>query len=162
MFVQCTLVKLSSWFTSSWGVLVYSSGLSYSLQWPWWLPNSLHWETRWFSLQRGKRLVALGWFQTLADCKSTTKLVVFRLVINHSSCPCILFSYFAFVSNFIFQLKYNSVFVSMICAAALWCWLLPGMRRACSVLQTHHRRRYNLTQLICRIFWFWEKLIWQY
>ena len=51
--------------------------------------NSLHWKTRWFSLQRGKRLVALGWFQTLADCKSTTKLVVFRLVINHSSCPCI-------------------------------------------------------------------------
>ena len=51
--------------------------------------NSLHWKTRWFSLQRGKRLVALGWFQTLADCKSTTKLVVFRLAINHSSCPCI-------------------------------------------------------------------------
>ena len=129
MFVQCTLVKLSSWFTSSWGVLVYSSGLSYSLQWRYGFQNSLHWETRWFSLQRGKRLVALGRFQTLADCKSTTKLVVFRLVINHFSCPCIFI--------FVFCLCLKNYFPTEIqfCFFFPWFVLLPsgvGCSQACA------------------------------
>ena len=110
MFVQCTLVK-------SFSTIYQFMGCRSILLWPKLFPsmandgfqNSLHWKTRWFSLQRGKRLVALGWFQTLADCKSTTKLVVFRLAINHSSCPCIFIFVFAFVSKIIFQLKYNSV-----------------------------------------------------
>ena len=130
MFVQCTLVELSSTIYQFMGCLSI-------LLWPKLFPsmandgfqNSLHWKTRWFSLQRGKRLVALGWFQTLADCKSTTKLVVFRLIINHSSCPCIFIFVFCLLSQKLFS-NWNTIL--FLCP---WFVLLPsgvGCSQACA------------------------------
>ena len=131
MFVQCTLVELSSTiyqFMRCLSILLWpklSSIANDGFQ------NSLHWETRWFSLQRGKRLVALGWFQTLADCKSTTKLVVFRLVINHSSCPCIFYFRILPLSQNLFS---NWNIILFLC---LWFVLLPSGVGCCQACAGH-------------------------